>query len=506
MRIPLLTFGALLLGLVSGNQACGQRLNAAEVDRLVNDALKAWKVPGLAIAMVNEDRVVYLKGFGLRTVGRKEPVTPDTVFPLASCTKGFTTTALAQLVDDGRLSWDDPVRKHLPWFRLADPLADANVTIRDLVTHRTGVAGHDLLWYRAPWPPDEAVRRIANVPVQSFRARFQYQSTMFTATGLAAGQAAQSSWRDLVQKRLLTPLEMTATTFTTPEALQAADHARPHRLDSAGKPTAIDWYPQPTPDAAGSLNTTARDLAKWVRFQLGDGTWHDRRLVSAANLAETHRPQIPLRLEGLNRAMNPLALQMSYGMGWVIHDYRGHLIVGHAGAIDGFRAHIMLVPGAGLGIALLCNLHGSRINLALSYTLLDLLLGLPYKDWNAYYGDLVKEEQATAQKAREDRTAARKPDTRPTHERKAYAGTYENAAYGPCRITLEKDALVWHWGRFHASLDHYHFDTFTLGKVEPFALEFPEEPQLFFQLGPDGGVTGLKLLEVEFRRVGGKGG
>jgi CubicO group peptidase (beta-lactamase class C family) len=202
----------------------------AAVDALVRDALKAWNVPGVAVAVVRDDQVVYLKGHGLRAVGSDRPVTPDTVFPLASCTKGFTTTLLAMLVDEGKIRWDDPVRKHLPWFRLADPLADREVTLRDLITHRTGLRGHDLLWYRSPLKQEELVRRAGLLPLDKpFRTTFQYQSTMFTAAGLAAGETAKTTWADLVRKRIFEPLEMTASSLTTPEAEKSADRAMPHR-------------------------------------------------------------------------------------------------------------------------------------------------------------------------------------------------------------------------------------------------------------------------------------
>src|SRR5262249_44158662 len=161
--------------------------------------IRSWEVPGVALAIVRDGRVAYLKGFGLRDADRKERMTADTTFPLASCTKAFTTTAMAMLVDEGKMDWDDPVRKHVSFFRLADPLADANVTLRDLVTHRTGVGPHELLWYRAPWMPEEMIRRIGRVkPSRSFRSAFQYQSIMFTAAGHAVGTASGSTWADFI--------------------------------------------------------------------------------------------------------------------------------------------------------------------------------------------------------------------------------------------------------------------------------------------------------------------
>ena len=326
---------------------------------------------------------------------------------------------MAILVDEGKMGWDDPVRKHLSYFHLGDPLADRKSRLRDLVCHRTGLAPHDLLWYRSPWPPEEVVRRAGLLPLdQPFRTRFQYQSTMFTAAGLAVGSAAGQPWQEFVQKRLFDPLGMTASCFTSTAAAKAADRAVGHRLNRLGRPEVVDYYPEEVPDPAGSIHSTARDLAQWAIFQLGDGRWAGRRIVSAANLAETHTPQMVIRLEGIERDLHPETVQMSYGMGWVLEDYRGVGLCSHAGAIDGFRAHITLIPEKKIGIVLLNNLQSTRMNLALSNSLVDLLLGLPRKDWNGLCAEAVrKDEAAAAEKARRARIPPR-----PRHQAVARAG------------------------------------------------------------------------------------
>jgi CubicO group peptidase (beta-lactamase class C family) len=471
----------------------------ADIDRVVRDALKAWGVPGVAVAVVRDDQVVYLKGHGLRQAGSDRPVTPDTVFPLASCTKGFTTAVLAMLVDDGRLRWDDPVRKHLPWFHLGDPLADREVTLRDLVTHRTGLRGHELLWYRSPWSQEEIVRRAGLLPLDKpFRTTMQYQSTMFTAAGLAAGAAAKTSWADLVRRRILEPLEMTGASLTTAEAEKAPDRAMPHRPGPDGRPEVIAWYPQETPDPAGSLNVSARDLANWLRFQLAEGCFNGRRLVGAESLRETRTPQIALPLEGIDRDLNPETNLMSYGMGWLIQDYRGKLLVSHAGAIDGFRASLLLLPREHLGIALLYNLHQSRMNMALGNSLIDLFLDLPRRDWNGYFLGVVKKEQATARARIEKRLAGRHLNTKPTLDLPAYAGRYEHPAYGTARVTVDDRRLVLRWSRFQCELEHFHYDTFTISN------EVLAGTAVTFTMSDKGVAASMQVAEplaVEFRKA-----
>jgi CubicO group peptidase (beta-lactamase class C family) len=467
----------------------------AAVDAAVREALKTWRVPGAAVAVVRDGEVVYLKGHGVREAGGDRSVTPDTVFPLASCTKAFTTTILAMLVDEGKMSWDDPVRKHLDWFHLSDPLADRDVTLRDLVTHRTGLRSHDMLWYRSPAKQEEIVRRLALLPLdRPFRTTFQYQSTMFTAAGLAAGSAAKSTWADLVRTRLLVKLEMTGASLTTPEAEKAADRAMPHRLGTDGRAEVITWYPQETPDPAGSLNASARDLTKWLTFQLAEGRYKGERLVAAAALRETHAPQIVLPLDAPN---NPETNLSSYGMAWRIQDYRGTLMLSHAGAIDGFRAQIILLPKEGIGIALLCNLNQSRINLALGNSLVDVFLGLPKKDWNSYFLGVVKKEQEAARDQFIKRWGKRDPNTKPSLTLTAYEGFYEHPAYGKARITAEGGGLVLRWSRFKWPLLHYRDDTFTVRE------DFFGETAVTFTVGTGNSVTAMKVAEplgVEFKK------
>ena len=237
------------------------------------------------------------------------------------------------------MDWDDPVRKHLPTFRLADPLADRDVTLRDLLCHRTGLAAHDLLWRYAPWDLEESVRRMAHLePSHSFRSAYEYNNLGYIAAGLAVGSASKSTWREDVQKRLLDPLGMTGAVFTRSEALKAPDHASPHRRNADGKIEVIPWYNDDDQvRASGSIKAGVRDLGRWLRFQLAGGVLDGKRDVSASALAETHAPQIVMPLDRELARMTETT-QMSYGLGWRISDYRGRPLWDHGGAVDGFRA------------------------------------------------------------------------------------------------------------------------------------------------------------------------
>ena len=286
---PLLSLFALLCVVAPAKGG-----ETAALDALFADALKKWHAPGMAVVIVRDDAVVYLKGLGVRETGTDAAVTPDTLFGIGSLTKAFTATTLGLLVDDGKLAWDDPVRKHVPFFHLADPLADRDVTIRDLLCHRTGLARHDLLWYRAPWPPEESVRRMAFLkPSTSFRSTYEYCNLTYLAAGLAITSAAGEPWHEYMTKRLLTPLDMKRVVFRRGDVLKADDHATPHRFGAGRKPFMMEWYPDDKQvRASGSIKTCVRDLAGWLRVQLNGGMLGDRRVVPAAILAETNRPQV----------------------------------------------------------------------------------------------------------------------------------------------------------------------------------------------------------------------
>jgi CubicO group peptidase (beta-lactamase class C family) len=484
---------ALLTGLAAPPLLQAQPPITRAIDDLARRTMKQWQTPGLALVVVHNDRILYLKGLGVRQLHKPEPVTPDTIFPIASCSKSFTTLAMGMLVDEGKLDWDEPVRKHVPYFHLADPLADAEVTLRDLVTHRTGVGSHDLLWYATPWSLEERIRHAGKLDLDlPFRSSFRYQVVLFGAAGVAVGNASKSTWQDFVQKRILDPLNMKSSSCTQPPDARL-NQASPHRKEADGKVATIPRYPLTSPDPAGSIHATARDLAPLLRFQLGDGTWNGKQLISAESLAEPHTAQVVLRLEGAAKLMNPETLFLHYGMGWIVQDYRGKRLLMHGGSIDGFRAHLTLVPDAKLGIAILNNLDGGLANVALSNSLVDLFLGAPPKDWSSYFLELFeageRDDRARARQLRDQRDPKGPP-----RDLQAYVGVYEDAAYGICKIELDKKKLVWTWEKLRTPLEHFQKDAF-LANYGPLV-----DAAFVFTARPDGTVASFRAMGRVFRR------
>ncbi|HEX8172379.1 MAG TPA: serine hydrolase [Thermoanaerobaculia bacterium] len=485
---------AVLLSLVLSLPVCAQALDTRAAERAVNATLKAWQLPGLAVAIVQNDRVVFLSGYGVKDLSTGERVTPDTLFQIASTSKAFTTTALAMLVDEKKLQWDDRVRDHLEYFRLADACADANVTIRDIVSHRTGVAEHDELWDNSPWSREEVVRKIGKVELsQPFRSGYHYNNIMFIAAGEVIARAAGMPWDEFVHARLFAPLQMTHT-VTTDAQWNASDHATGYRYDAAKDRIT----PQPPIDtttigSGGAIKSSARDLANWLRFQLGQGEFNGQRLVSAEALAETKMPQTVIRLEGATRDAHPESNLYAYAMGWYVQDYRGELLVSHTGSLNGFRTNTNLLPRRNSGFVLLTNAGRSRALLALRNTLADLLSGKPGRDWNAYYLMLDRKAADQANKARDERAARRVPNTNPSHPLEAYTGTYRNEAYGSATVKLVNGALVVQWSRMTLPLTHFHYDTFTA-----YSEADDVDEEVTFGIGERGEVKTLTIFGERF--------
>jgi CubicO group peptidase (beta-lactamase class C family) len=470
--------------------AAAQTLDVSKVDALAEAALKAWNAPGSAVAIIKDDRVLMAKGYGVKERGKPGAVTADTVFAIGSMTKAFTTASMAMLIDEGKMSWDDPVRKHVEFFRLSDPLANEQVTLRDLVSHRTGLSRNDALWTRTPWSQEEIIRRIGFVKLsEPFRTAWQYQNIMFSTAGYAVGKTSGGSWQSFVEQRIFAPLGMKSASTRIAAAQSAPDHASPHR-----KTQVIPWHNLDSIAPAGAVNASVNDMIPWARLQLNDGEIDGKRLISAKNVEEMHTPQMAMRPEDAGRDWNPQVGLMSYGMGWFLLDYRNLHIVGHGGAIDGFRSDITLLPREKTAVIVLCNLDQDNLPEALRWSILDLMHGFPSTDWNAALIGRAQEEQKEAMAARKQRAAQRVLGTTPSHPLADYAGTYTDAGYGDVRIAMANGALTVEWFSLHAPLEHYHYDTFDARGGGGGG------SQVVFRTAANGSITGLTFMGVDFAR------
>ena len=476
----------------------GQAPSEKQLDAIVAQALKTFDAPGAAVVIVHEDKIVYLKGAGVRELGKDDAMTEDTIFQIASCTKAFLAMLLAMLCGDGLVDWDDPVHKHVPYFRLADPLADQNATIRDMLCHRTGLSRHDLLWFKSPLAPEEVIRKIGHVKLTtSFRSNWEYANIPFITAGTAAALADKRSLADSFTKRIFEPLGMKTASGNADDFLKAKNRAIGYtRGDNKGK---LELVPPLIYDSrgAGDISASVRDLGQWLRFQLADGTFNGKRLVPIKHFRETHAPQMVLKMNETTRDAYPGVNQVSYGLGWFVYDHQGQHILSHGGSLPGYRAQTMLAPKAKLGVVVLTNRNPSFLTEAVAKTVIDRYLGLPDKDWNDYYVKLDKKQRAEKDKKDAGIKAKRVADTKPSRELQSFAGTYDHPAYGKAIISASKDGLSIQWSSFKLPMEHWHHDTFRTIAPGEYVLE---NDMLVFTFEADAGVRGFRWLGQEFGR------
>lgn len=459
-NIGLISFLLVVLGGVQFASAQQAPLNG--FDDYVNKAIRDWEVPGVAVAVIKDDKIVLAKGYGVRKIGEPAPVDERTLFAIGSSSKAFTAAAVAMLVDEGKLKWNDPATKYLPGFETYDPYVTRELSVRDLLTHRSGLERGDFLWYGTENDRDEILRRARFIkPSWSLRSNFGYQNLMFLAAGQVVSKVNGNTWDEFIAQRIFTPLGMTSSS-TSIKAFKNGDNvASPHaKFDD--KIESIAWRNIDNIAPAGSINSNVTDMAQWIRLQLGQGTYQNQRLFSSGATKEMHSPQTIIPLAGSMEMLYPEAHFLSYGMGWFLSDYRGKKIVEHGGAIDGMRAQVALMPEEKLGVVILTNMNGTTLPHILMYQVFDSYLGgTNRKDWA---GDLLKtlkvlQEQGKA--AAKKQEEARVSNTKPSLAPEKYAGTYKNDLYGEVKVTNQNGKLNVRFGpAFVSDLEHWHYDTF----------------------------------------------
>ncbi len=445
-----------------------QRAPLRGFDAYVERAMREWEVPGLAVAVVKNDSVVFARGYGVREIGRPERVDEHTLFAIASTTKAMAAATVGMLVDEAKLHWDDPVARHLPALQLHDPYATRELTVRDLLSHRSGLPRGDLLWWASPYERAEVLQRVRHLqPGWGFRAQYGYQNIMFLAAGELLGQVAGQSWDDFMAERLFRSMGMTRSN-TTVRALAGMDNlATPHvRIENQVRPVA--WRNFDNLGAAGSVNSSAWDMAQWIRLNLGRGQYRGQRLLSDSVVKEMQTPQTVIRADTLAERLYPHTHFRAYGLGWSLQDYRGHKMVHHGGALDGMRTHVAMIPEENLGVVVIANMAPTTLHVALVYRVLDAYLGAPPRDWSADLLAVFDRQQQQAEEREDSIAQARVADTRPSLPLERYAGTYSDDLYGEMQVAEEDGRLVFRFGpSWLGDLEHWHYDTFRVTWRDP---------------------------------------
>ena len=454
-------YGVGLCALASVSAGAQQREPYAGYDAYVNAALATWKVPGAAIAIVRNDSLIYAKGYGLKEMGKPDRVDERTIFAIGSSSKAFTAAGVALLVDERKVRWDDPAARYLPELQLFDPYVTREITIRDLLSHRSGLARGELLWYGSTFDRSEILRRVRfQEPSWSFRSQFGYQNVMYLAAGELSARVAGTSWDDLIDRRIFEPLGMTESNTSTRSLAGMRNLATPHG-EVNDTLRVLSWRNIDNIAPAGSINSNVVEMANWVRLQLGKGKFGGKQIITSQQVEEMHKPHTIVPLEGVWKMFNPNSNFLLYGLGWFLNDYRGKKVVQHGGNIDGMTALVAMIPEDNFGMVILTNMNGTALTYVLMNRTFDHHLRAPVRDWS---GEMYKSYAVLLQQGREAQKrveAQRVSGTKPSLPLAQYTGTFVDSMYGEAVISERNGQLQISRGpAWQGMMEHWHFDTF----------------------------------------------
>jgi CubicO group peptidase (beta-lactamase class C family) len=471
------------------------------LDRYVDSVMRAFSVPGMAVTIVKDGRVVVARGYGVKKLGQSALVGPRTNFGIASNTKIFTATALGLLVEDGKIEWDAPVIRYLPAFAMYDPWVTREITVRDLLVHRSGLGlgAGDLLWWPAStYDRKEIVRRLRFIkPATSFRSAYAYDNVLYSAAGELIEAVSGKSWEDFVASRILARVGMTASNVRHSQGGVGADAAAPHaEVDGVVRPIAAFLSDNVNP--AGGINSNAEDMAKWMIVQLDSGRLTDgARLFQPSTTRQLWRVVTPREPGNPPPELSWLRPHLSgYALGLNVSDYEGRMILTHTGGLPGYLSQVTMVPELRLGIAVLTNQESGAAFEALTYRIRDYYLRAPAHDYLRAYTQLTTRQRAAVAKETAAASAARDSASGPSLPLARYAGTYNDPWYGDVAIALENGKLVMrfsHTPSLTGDLVHWQHDTFVARWRDR---ELRADAFVTFALAPDGTIEQAKMKAV----------
>lgn len=464
MRILISFFALLLLTTVASAQKVkpsppDKRLIG--LDTALSKLLKDWHAAGFAVAIVEKNKIVYSKGFGYRDYEKKLPVTSNTLFAIGSCTKAFTASLLGILEKQERLKLDDKVTDVLPGFHFFNKEMDNTITLRDLMTHRTGMPRHDLSWYLFNTSShDSLMKRIQyQEPSAGIREKWQYNNFMFLLQGIVSEKLWGRTWEESIRTQLLNPLGMQRSTTDIHVMEKDADASKGYIVKKDSLITAVDYYNINGMGPAGSINSSVDEMAKWLMLWIQGGKFNGKEILSSGYVNQAMGSQMVIGA-GVPGKENPDIHFSNYGLGWFLNSYRGHYRVEHGGNIDGFSASTCFFPSDSIGIVVLSNQNGSEVPTLARNIIADRMLRLSYINWSGIRKKAS--DEAAAQQKKNASKPANHTGTRPSHTASAYAGSYTNAGYGTISVINRGDSLFAYFPKDSAWLRHYHYDVFSL--------------------------------------------
>ena len=484
IRFFALTLALMSFGLAAQAQEPDITKKLEGFDAYMEQTLKDWNTPGVGVGIVVNDKLVFAKGYGYRDYEKKLPFTTKTMQPIASNSKLFTAVAAGMLVEEGKLTWDKPIHESVPGIQFYNDQLNSNVTLRDMLAHRTGVTRHDLIWFKSPFTRKELFDRLKYLePQEPMRTTFLYNNLMFAAVGQIIEIKSGKKWEDFVRERIFTPLGMSTSCYTIADMLKQPDYGVPFRE----KRDSFELYKIPYYEdtegvaPAGAVISNIDELSHWLIALMNDGKYNGKQVLPASVLKATLQPALALP----NAAGEALGywelLNSAYGMGRWTASYRGKLLTYHGGDLPGFHSQVSFMPNDKIGVLVfVISDHSAPLYNIVSYSVYERLLGMDQTPWSQRQ---LQQRLANKKAATESRTKAgadRVPNAKPSHALGDYVGEYENPAYGILKIGLQGDELQFGFHEFHFPMSHFHYDRFDTPDDEQygkFSVNFRSNPQ-----------------------------
>ena len=465
----------------------------SSIDSVLNQVLKDQHIAGFAVAVVKGDQVIYSKGFGYRDLENKKPVTPNTLFAIGSSSKAFTSSLIGLLEKDGKLKLDDKATSLLPQLSFYNAEMNNQITVRDLMAHRTGLSRYDLSWFLFNTANrDSIIKRVKYMkPTSGIRERWYYNNFMFLAQGMIAERLSGKTWEQNIKEKFFGPLEMTRSNTSLETFKNDSDAALPYTVINGNEIKKIDYYNINGMGPAGSINSSVNDMANWLKVWISGGYFKGKEILPTNYIREAASSQMVMDA-GLPNKHNDVFLS-NYGLGWMIGSYRGHYAVEHGGNINGFSANVAFYPSDQLGIVVLTNQSVSKVPDIITSSIADMMFDLKRMDWNG-------EAKAETEKANRAKKELKKTpivlNTNPSHSLKDYVGSFENDAYGIIKVTLENNALRTVLGEEKILLKHMHYDVFDPKSVDKNGVVDTVQSNLMFNFssGVDGKINGIGIF------------
>jgi CubicO group peptidase (beta-lactamase class C family) len=460
MRFKILLIPFLFIAVSSFSQISPFQKKFPLVDRYIDSLLKDWNIPGLALGIVYKDQLIYAKGYGYRDLEKKLPVNATTLFPIASNTKLFTATAAAMLADEGKLSLDKPVRTYMPSLIFNNDELNTKATLRDMLSHRTGLPRYDGIWVASPFNRKETAAKVAYMkPQLGLREGYIYNNMMFAASGSVMEAVTGKSWEEIIRQKIFQPLNMNVSCFTNEDMIQKNNYSLSYfEPDSTRRLLPFMYVAQS--DAlgpAGTIKSNVEDMSHWMIAQLNHGKYKGVQTIPINVIKETLVPNAIADRQGKwDEQSNSL-----YALGRTIQSYKGYKIASHTGSIDGFYSNLTFIPGEHIGIFIVHNSSpAGSLRSVMAFPVIDRLLSLSYTPWSERYRKDYLEAKVQEKKRIDSIKTTQVKNTVQSHSLNAYAGTYSNPTYGDMIIEWQDNQLVFLFRKQRSVLFHFHYDQF----------------------------------------------